>query len=146
MASSRPSRPPCDSSLKSGALEKKNRRRRRETVFADESPIPTASTPLTGMDSFISISETFPCSWCSKKSSEEGESNRRNSGIFPVRAQCFSATSEFDSGCYMMFQIFTLRKEVFYSTVEAMKTKLDEQHIETERLKAEAEKEREKSC
>ncbi|XP_004294473.1 PREDICTED: uncharacterized protein LOC101311361 isoform 2 [Fragaria vesca subsp. vesca] len=82
VASSRPSRPPCDSSLKSGALEKKNGRRRRETGLAGESPIPAAATPLTGMDSFISISGTFPCSWFSKRSSEEGESKRRSFGIF----------------------------------------------------------------
>ena len=60
-----------------------------EAVFASESPIPAAATPLTGMDSFISISGTFPCSWFSKRSSEEGESKRRRFRIFRRRFDAF---------------------------------------------------------
>ncbi|XP_004290442.1 PREDICTED: uncharacterized protein LOC101296338 [Fragaria vesca subsp. vesca] len=53
-----------------------------EAGFAGEFPIPAKSRSLTGMDSFISISGTFPFSWFSQTSSEEGESKRRSSGIF----------------------------------------------------------------
>ena len=67
-------------------------------MFASESSIPAASTPLTGMDSFISISGTFPCSWFSKRSSEEGESKRSSFGIFPARFRRIPASFRFGSG------------------------------------------------